>query len=452
MARILVVDDEPVVLNLLNKILSGEGYEVTPVDNGEAALAELQQNAYDLLVSDIRMEAIDGMEVLRRARNMSPDTGVIMLTAYGSVNSAVEAMKEGAFDYITKPFKLDELLVTVQRALEYYSVLIENKGLKNQLETKTRLTNIIAESPAMRKVCDMVERVAPTSTTVLIYGESGTGKELVARALHSHSPRANNEFMPVNCAALPENLMESEMFGHVKGAFTGASSDKTGLFEAASGGTLFLDEIGAMPLNIQSKLLRALQDKVVRKVGGTKNVEVDVRLVAASNSPLEDLIREGRFREDLYYRLSVITIEIPPLRDRPEDLLPLAKYLMRREIGPDRELPTLDHEARHILENYGWPGNVRELENAIRHALTFEKEGVITRESLPAKIVESVQQEGVESPSRAEEYKGKSLKAFLRSKEKEYLQNVIDSTGGNKEEAARALGISLATLYRKLSD
>lgn len=454
MARILIVDDEPVILNLLNKILQGEGYEITPASNGEIAIKILKTETFDLIISDIKMEPVDGMQLLKNARQERPDTGIIMLTAYGSVSTAVEAMKEGAFDYITKPFKLDELLLTVQRALEYHNAIIENKGLKSQLESQTRLENIVAESDKMRKVCQIVERVAPTNTTILIHGESGTGKELIAKALHNNSPRENKNFIPVNCAALPENLLESEMFGHVKGAFTGATSNKEGLFEAANHGTLFLDEISAMPMSLQSKLLRVLQDKSIRKVGGNSTIEVDVRVIVASNENLERMIKQGTFREDLYYRLGVITIDLPPLRDRKEDILPIAQHILRKYHKSEGPLPTIVHEAQSVMAHYNWPGNVRELENVLQHALAFAQENEITLETLPVKIVDAVKGkfESGAIPKNAEEYKGKSLKAFLRSKEKEYLMNVIRSMEGDKEKAAKALNISLATLYRKIAN
>lgn len=453
MPRILIVDDEPTILNLLNKILIGHGYDTIPASNGEKALQILQTEKFDLMISDINMTPINGLELLHKASQSWPDMGVIMLTAYGTVGSAVEAMKEGAFDYITKPFKLDELVLTVQRALKYHSALTENKDLKARLEYREHLDGIVAESAGMRKVCEMIERVAPTSTTVLIYGESGTGKELVARALHHYSPRKDKTFMAINCAALPAQLMESEMFGHVKGSFTGAGATKAGLFETAHGGTLFLDEISSMPLEIQSKLLRVLQDKKIRKVGGSDHTEVDVRIIAASNEKLENLIAQGKIREDLYYRLSVISIDIPPLRQRPEDILPLIDHILRRELGPDADLPLIDHETQNILDNYNWPGNVRELENAIQHALTFAQQGgAITKDTLPAKIVNIVE-EGIKSgviSSRRDQFKGKSLKAFLHDKEKAFLQRTIEGTNGDKEKAASELGISLATLYRKL--
>ena len=456
MARILLVDDEASILSVLSTLLKAEGHEVVPVLGAEKAQEVIKSQKFDLMISDIRMSPVDGMQLLRMIRKEKPDTAAIMITAYGSVETAVEAMKEGAFDYVTKPFKVDELLITVTRALEYRDAMAENVTLKAQLESKYQFENIIAESPAMRKVCEMIERVAPTDTTVLILGESGTGKELVAKALHAHSRRKTKCFLPINCAAMPEPLLESEMFGHMKGAFTGATANKEGLFETASGGTIFLDEIGAMPLSIQSKLLRVLQEKEVRRVGGNENIPVDVRVLAATNDRLEALIEEGTFREDLFYRLSVIPIEIKPLRERPEDILPLVYHTMRQEVGPNKDLPNIDPEAQLVLEQYPWPGNVRELENAIRHALTFAKDGKVTKDVLPAKIVSSVSSEGAVSVNtgglKADAYRGKSLKAFLKSKEKEYLSQVLQYVEGDKEKAAKALKISLATLYRKLPE
>jgi len=452
MARILLVDDEPSILSVLSTLLRAEGYEVVPALGGEKALEELKGKPFDLMISDIRMSPIDGMQLLKAARKDWPKMAVLMITAYGSVETAVGAMKVGAFDYITKPFKVDELLITVQRALEYNNAMAENVTLKSQLEARYQFENIVAESPAMRKVCEMIERVAPTDATVLIQGESGTGKELVAKAIHSYSKRKNGRFVAINCAAMPEPLLESEMFGHVKGAFTGASSDKEGLFEVAAGGTLFLDEIGSMPLSIQGKLLRVLQEREIRRVGGTATVPVDVRVLAASNCMLESLIEEGRFREDLYYRLSVIPIEVAPLTQRKEDILPLVYHFLRTEIGPGKDLPEIDSDAQLILENYTWPGNVRELENAIRHAVTFAKGGKITVADLPAKISATVPATPAAASSPSAQYKGKSLKAFLRTKEKEYLSQVLETSGGDKEAAAKALKISLATLYRKLPE
>lgn len=450
MAKILLVDDEASILSVLSVLLKAEGYEVVPVDNGEKALELIKATPFDLMISDIRMRPIDGISLLKSAREQRPSMSVLMITGYGTIETAVESLKYGAFDYVTKPFKVDELLITVQRAIEYNKTINENIDLKAQLIGKYRFENIIAESRSMRNVCEMIERVAPTDTTVLIYGESGTGKELVAKAIHAYSNRKNKKFLPLNCAALPEPLLESELFGHVKGAFTGASADKTGLFEVATDGTIFLDEIDSMPLSIQAKLLRVLQDKQIRRVGGNDPILVDVRVLASTNTRLEQLITQGTFREDLYYRLSVIPIEIKPLRERPEDLLPLVYHILHQELGQNKELPHIESDVIAIFQQYPWPGNVRELENAIKHALTFAKDNKITAECLPLKIVQSREIGGLEI--KREDYRGKSLKAFLRMKEKEYLAEVLKDTDGDKQKAAKALRISLATLYRKLPD
>lgn len=453
MARILLVDDEPSILSVLSALLKAEGYEVIPALGGDKAKIVLASEEFDLMISDIRMSPVNGMELLKIAHDERPTMSVIMLTAYGSVETAIEALKLGAFDYVTKPFKVDELLITVQRALEYNKALSENADLKEQLGTKYHLENIVAESPAMQNVCDMIKRVAPTDTTILIYGESGTGKELVAKAIHAQSRRREKKFLAVNCAALPEPLLESEMFGHNKGAFTGATANKEGLFEAANGGTIFLDEIGAMPMTIQGKLLRVLQEKEVRRVGSNDNIPIDARVLAATNTRLEALMQEGRFREDLYYRLSVIPIEIKPLRERTEDILPLVYHVLRKETPEGQTMPTIDPEVCAILESYLWPGNVRELENAIKHAVTFTRDNKVTKDVLPPKIAATpVKSSGQPSISDLDASKCKSLKAFIRAKEKEYLNQVLSHSGGDKAEAAKALKISLATLYRKLPE
>ena len=454
MARILLVDDEPNILSVLSTLLRSQGYEVSPVLGGEKAIDALKEETFDMMISDIRMAPVDGLEVLKFSRSLRPSMAVIMITAYGSVETAVEAMKEGAFDYVTKPFKVDELLITVKRALEYTSAISENVELKAQLQARYGFENLVAESAPMRKICDMVKRVAPTDQTILIGGESGTGKEVIAKAIHSNSIRKQKQFVAINCAALPEPLLESELFGHLKGSFTGASSDKKGLFEEADGGTIFLDEIGSLPMSLQGKLLRVLQEREVRPVGSNKDRSVDVRVIAASNENLENMIAEGSFREDLFYRLSVIPIIIPPLRDRSADIMPLTDHFLGEAVGPNGDKPELTPAAKQILESYNWPGNVRQLENAIKHAVTFGKEGVIDKDDLPPKIIQgasSVQGE-LGSFDLSSEYKGKSLKAFLRQKEKEYLQSVLDYHDGDKDAAAKALGVSLATLYRKLPE
>lgn len=450
MAKILLVDDEASILSVLSVLLKAEGYEVVPVDNGEKAMELIKSTPFDLMISDIRMRPVDGITLLKSARELRPAMSVLMITGYGTIETAVESLKYGAFDYITKPFKVDELLITVQRAIEYNKTISENIDLKAQLTGKYRFENIIAESRSMRNVCEMIERVAPTDTTVLIYGESGTGKELVAKAIHSYSSRKNKKFLPLNCAALPEPLLESELFGHVKGAFTGASVDKTGLFEVANNGTLFLDEIDSMPLGIQAKLLRVLQDKQIRKVGGNEPITVDVRVLASTSTRLEQKIAQGTFREDLYYRLSVIPIEIKPLCERPEDIMPLVYHVLHQELGGNKELPNIEPDVLAVIEQYSWPGNVRELENALKHALTFAKNNLISKDCLPVKVIQASVTGGADI--RHENYRGKSLKAFLRMKEKEYLADVLKDTNGDKQKAAKSLRISLATLYRKLPE
>ena len=453
-AKILLVDDEPSILSVLSTLLKAEKYSVVAALGGEKAKECLAAEEFELMLSDIRMSPINGMELLKIAHEQYPGMSVIMLTAYGSVETAIEALKLGAFDYITKPFKVDELLITVQRALEYNKAVNENAELKAQLGTRYHLQNIVAESPAMQHVCEMIKRVGPTDTTILIYGESGTGKELVARAIHVCSRRAEKNFVAVNCAALPEPLLESEMFGHAKGSFTGALSDKEGLFETASGGTIFLDEIGAMPLSIQGKLLRVLQEKEIRRVGSNENISINARVLAATNTKLETLMTEGKFREDLYYRLSVIPIEIKPLRERVEDILPIVYHFLQAETSAGATPPTIDLDVSAIMEAYPWPGNVRELENAIKHAVTFAKDGKITKAVLPPKIAATPDKK-TPTQTTADSTDGnkcKSLKAFLRSKEKEYLQQVLSKTSGDKSRAADALKISLATLYRKLPE
>ena len=452
MEKLLLVDDEASILSVLSTLLKAEGYDVSAKRDGREALELLREENFDLMITDIRMSPVDGIELLRTARAEKPTMCVIMLTAYGSVETAIEALKLGAFDYITKPFKVDQILITIQRGLEYTRAVNENLDLKAQLGARYEFENIIAESEAMKRACEMVKRVAPSDTTVLVYGESGTGKELVAKAIHAHSRRKNKKFLAVNCAALPEPLLESEMFGHVKGAFTGASSDKEGLFEAAEGGSIFLDEVSSMPLSIQGKLLRVLQEREVRRVGSNSNIAVDARVIAATNVRLEKMIEEQSFREDLYYRLSVIPIEVQPLRERIEDILPLTDHFMRMETPDGVDPPTINPEVRSLLEQYAWPGNVRELDNAVKHALTFARGGTITLDDLPPKILKSGGEAAMAAgvTDAADAYDGKPLKAYMRANEQKYIERVIDHFDGDKEKAARALEVSLATLYRKL--
>ena len=451
MASVLLVDDEPRILSLLHSLLKSEGLTVISERDGAAAIERIKTEPLDLIVSDIRMSPVDGMEVFRFARQAQPDTPVILLTAYGAVNTAIEAMKGGAFDYLTKPFKVDELLITVRRALSFRTLVSERDHLKQALADSYGFANVIAQSPQMRGICEMVKRVAPTDTTVLIIGESGTGKEVVARAIHGSSRRKDAPFIAVNCAAIPESLIESELFGHVKGAFTGATANHDGLFVAANGGTLFLDEISAMPLMMQGKFLRVLQDREVRPVGGSASQPVDVRVLAASNMELEKLVEARSFREDLYYRLAVIPLELPPLRERQEDILPLVQHFIKREVHDPSRRIRIAREAMDALGGYSWPGNVRELENAVKHAVAFLEGDEITVDILPPRIVSQAKPVPQGRPGdEYEQYRNQSLKAFLRTKEREYLEQVMAGVNGDKEQAAKALRISLATLYRKL--
>ena len=446
MSRILIVDDEPRILLLMKGLLKTNGYEVETAKDGAAALEIVKAGGVDIVVTDLRMQPMDGMALFREVHAASPDVPVILLTAYASVETAIDAMKSGIFDYLTKPFKVEDMLACLKRAEEKIrrsaAVATDSGPLRYRFE------NFIANSPAMKEVCETIQKVAPTAATVLINGESGTGKEVVARAIHLSSTRAKRPWVAVNRAAIPGELLESEMFGHVKGAFTGAVADKEGLFEAASGGTLFLDEIASMPLILQGKLLRALQEKEIRRVGGTKAIPVDVRVIAASNSNLEEAVVKGTFRSDLFYRFAVITIDIPPLRERPEDIMPLVRHFISGETPAGATQPTVNDAAAKALLAYSWPGNVRELENAVKHALTFMRGGEITPGDLPTRITEN--KDAADSPIASNQ--SASLKSFLKQKEREYIGQILSSVGGDKEKAAETLKVNLSTLYRKLSD
>lgn len=451
MTKILIVDDEARILLLLQSLLKANGFDAATARDGNQALELLKKNTFDLVISDLRMSPMDGMTLFHEIKTIFPAMPVILLTAYASVETAIEAMKSGAFDYLTKPFKVDEMLETVRRAEAHLKSNVTVAAADPNAPLRYQFENLIASNATMLQVCEMIQRVAPTAATVLINGESGTGKEVIARTIHNTSPRREKPWVAVNCAALPENLLESEMFGHVKGSFTGAVVDKEGLFETANEGTLFLDEISSLPLMLQGKLLRVLQEKEIRRVGGTKNIPVDVRVIAASNTNLEQMVVQGTFRADLYYRFAVITLDIPPLRERPEDILPLARHFINVETSDCKAHPTLSQEAADVLVSYKWPGNVRELENAIKHAVTFLQEGVITLDLLPPRILSRAQEAKAQIASSAAT-SNTSLKGFLKLKEKEYLEQILSSTKGDKEKAAQTLQVSLATLYRKLSE
>jgi len=448
MSKILIVDDEPRILLLLQSLLKANGFAVETARDGDAALDIVRKGGVDIAVTDLRMTPMDGMTLFREIKAISPATPVILLTAYASVETAIDAMKNGIFDYLTKPFKVDDMIACIKRAEEQIAKSATSAAQVDR-PARYRFENLIASSDVMTSVCETIQKVAPTAATVLINGESGTGKEVVAKTIHQNSTRSKKPWVAVNCAAIPENLLESEMFGHVKGSFTGAVADKEGLFEAANGGTLFLDEISSMPLILQGKLLRVLQEKEIRRVGGTKSISVDVRVIAASNANLEDAVVKGTFRSDLYYRFAVITIDIPPLRKRTEDIIPLARHFVKIECERSMidTVPEISPDAAKVLESYNWPGNVRELENAMKHALTFYQRGDITKELLPQKILDHHPTSSVPTGDA-----NTSLKSFLKQKEKEYIEQILSTTGGDKEKAAETLKVNLSTLYRKLSD
>jgi two-component system response regulator AtoC len=385
MAQILLVDDESSMRLTLTMLLKQAKHTLAQAATGEAALEKIENHHFDLVLTDLHLDEVSGLDVLRAAKKNNPETEVIVLTGYGSVESAVEAMKAGAIDYLTKPIDSEELLLAVERATERQKLKSEVARLRTQVEAKGRFDagNIVASSPAMHEILDMVERVAPTDAAVLIQGESGTGKELIARAIHLNSNRKDEAFIPINCGALPENLLESELFGHMKGAFTGAHQNKKGLFEEADGGTLFLDEIGEMSPATQVKLLRVLQDQEVRRVGANTGVKVDVRIVAATNQNLQSNIESGEFREDLYYRLQVIVLHLPPLRERIEEVLPLASHYLQSYAQKFRKpINGFSKEAEKALNEYSWPGNIRELINAIERAAILCRSDVVQPEDL----------------------------------------------------------------------
>ena len=448
--HLLVVDDDPVTLDLLKEVLSKEGYKVTVALGGEEAIAKGAEDVFDIVITDVRMGDQDGMEVLRAFKRMAPDTTVIMITAFGSIETAIEAIREGAFDYISKPFKLDEIKLTLARALEQRRLLKENKYYRQELLTKYQFKNVIGRTPQMFQVYKTIAKVADTKSTVLLCGESGTGKELVARSIHYNSSRSDRPFVPVDCASLVESLLESELFGHVRGAFTGALYAKKGLVEEADGGTLFLDEVSNISLSTQAKLLRFLQDHEVRRVGGNETIKVDVRVIAATNQDLEPLIREGKFREDLFYRLNVVTITLPPLRERKDDIPLLANHFLQTFSEQYGKLVShISPEAMDLLTEYSWPGNVRELENTIERALLLSPHPIILPEDLPKKLLDAVSGKRISWPE-AEAFGGSSKPPSLREVERDYVLKVLRETKGNKTKAAEILGISRATLYQIL--
>ena len=441
-ANILVVDDEKDICMALNIILTKEGYTVKEAYNGEQALERIKQENFDIVMTDIKMEKMDGFEVLKQAQQISPETSVIMMTAFASVVSAVEAMRAGAVDYITKPFINDEIRLTIKSILQSRKLQMENQILRQQLSQRpAAFTNIIGSSEPMQKVFSVMEKVIPNKSNILITGESGTGKGLVAQAIHEAGPRKTQPFITINCGAIPENLLESELFGHKKGAFTSANEDKKGLITMAHTGTLFLDEIGELPQALQVKLLHVLQTKELTPVGDTRVITVEVRIIAATNTDLMQRVKEGRFREDLYYRLNVIEIHLPSLRERRDDIPVLIKHYLAiaaKEAG--KKIKDIDYEAMQALLAYDWPGNIRELRNTIERATVLADGEVITIHDLPDKF-RTLDIEGVSTSS---------LRQAIDEFEREYIRRSMAECKGNKEAAANKLGVDLATLYRKL--
>jgi two-component system response regulator PilR (NtrC family) len=448
MANLLIVDDELGMRQFLTHLLQREGHVVRVAENGHVALAQLQQQAPDLIISDIRMPDMSGVELLRAAKELYPEVEVIMMTAFANVDTAREAFLIGAYDFVQKPFDNDLLKEVVTRALTKISLVTENKALIKGQRSLGKLSNIIGRSKRMQDLFQMIETVSQVSSTVLVTGESGTGKELVARAIHDLSPRAEKPFVSVNCGAFTETLLESELFGYVKGSFTGANANRKGLFEAANSGTIFLDEIGEMSPAMQVKLLRVLQERKVRPVGATDETIVDTRVIAATNRDLASMVSAGTFREDLYYRISVIPIELPPLRERAEDISELANHFVQKFCAPAGRSLTISENAMRLLERYLWPGNVRELEHTIERAVALERTNSIEPERLPEKISNYNPYRVAEAMEFPEE--GINLTAHLDQLEKTYVLEALRRTAGNQTNAAELLHLSVRSLRHLL--
>ena len=449
-----MVDDDVDLLNLVSIPLRSQGFEVDSFDDPLEAEGKIPHRAYDLILTDLEMPERNGLDLLKLAKEVDPSTCVILLTGHAAVDTAVEAMKMGAFDYLKKPFPNKELLAVIEKGLRQRELEQENRRLRSELREKYHFENLVGNAASMQKVFRMIERAGPTDSTVLILGESGTGKELAARAIHETSNRAHRRFLKVNCSALTDSLLESELFGHIKGSFTGAAADKRGLFEAANGGTLFLDEVGDTSPALQAKLLRVLQEGEIRPVGGTEDKSVDVRVIAATNRDLKGRISEELFREDLYFRLNVVSISLPPLRERKDDIPLLIHHFLQKKTAESESIPTLGLEVQDALLNYSWPGNIRELENVIERATVLREAETIELRDLPHEITGGVslqptlraKQEG-ESPALQE-----STDKILSLQEMERVQilKALKAAQGHREKAANLLGITRRTLYQKI--
>lgn len=440
---VLVVEDEELMRSILRELLVEEGYSVLTADSAENALQIFPNRNIDVTLADIKMSGIDGLELLDRIKAIDQNALVIIMTAYSSVDSAIAALRKGAYDYVTKPFVNEDLLQTVKNAIQVKKLFNENRVLQRELNKRYSFSEIVGNSEALQGVFRIVEKVADTKVNVLIQGESGTGKELIARSLHHHSSRAKRSFLAVNCGALPESLLESELFGHVKGSFTGATSDNKGLFRSADGGTLFLDEIGEMPMALQVKLLRALQEHEVIPIGSSENIKFDARIISATNKDLENEVRENRFREDLFFRLNVVEINLPPLRERREDIPLLAKHFIAKCAADQNESEKpITKEAMSILVNHRWLGNVRELQNAIEHSFILSG-AEIDIGGLPPRIKN-------DSNATLEIQNSEGLRPTLSEMDRRYILEILNSVNNDKSSAAHILGIDLSTLYRRL--
>ncbi len=445
-SRILVVDDDRAMCQLLIDLLREDGYEADVAYDGESALEKCRTTRFDLAITDLMMPKMRGIELVQRLREIDASALVLLITAFGTIESAVEAMRAGAFHYVTKPFHNDEILIQVKRALEQKTLWEELKRLRTEVQARNRFQNIIGQSSAMQSVFETIAQVSDLPANILIEGESGTGKELIARAIHSNSSRATGPFIPVNCAAIPETLLESELFGYVRGAFTDARRDRPGLFREASGGILFLDEISEIPITLQAKLLRVLEDKEIRPLGANQSEKVDTRVLSASNRYLDELVRDGKFRQDLYYRLNVIRIELPALRHRSEDIPLLVKHFIEKFAdSAKRNVEGIQDEALAALKSYDWPGNIRELEHTIERAVLLGKGVLVGVEDLPGQLLACGESAIVLAQALGKQF-------TLRDLEREYIGKVLETTHGNKTEAARILGVDRTTLYRKLEE
>ncbi len=444
--KIMILDNDENVLEVVAAMLEAPEYEFIKYSNAEEALNVAKRAVLDLVVTDLKMDPVDGLEVLKQIKKMMPEVEVLIMTAHATVETAIEAMKEGAFDYLVKPVKMEELQIVVRRALAHQQMRKENIYLKNQLQERHGIAGMAGKSQPMQKVFSLIRKVAPSDMTVLIQGESGTGKELVAKAIHYGSSRKDYPFVAINCGAIPETLLESELFGHVKGAFTGAIANKKGLFEAAEKGTIFLDEISATSPALQVNLLRVLQEKEYRRVGDSKNQRMDVRVLAATNLDLEQEVKKGKFREDLFYRLNVITISLPPLRQRKEDIPLLAEHFLSK-YRRHGAVKTLGESAFALLMRYDWPGNVRELEHVMEQAASFSNAQTVQKEDLPDKLRE------ISAPAAPAGDNGHlGLKEFLKLQEKILIEKILAEAMADKKKAADRLGISLPSLYRKIEE